>query len=34
MLPLVGILKTRARNLVGYGLLQLAVHTVLVFFLM
>jgi short-chain fatty acids transporter len=34
MLPLIGILKARARDLVGYGLLQLAVHSVLVFFLM
>jgi short-chain fatty acids transporter len=34
MLPLLGILKARARDLVGYGLLQLAVHAVLVFFLM
>ncbi len=33
MLPLLGILKSRARELVGYGILQLAVHTVLVFFL-
>jgi short-chain fatty acids transporter len=34
MLPLLGILKVRARDLVGYGLLQLMVHTVLVLFLM
>jgi short-chain fatty acids transporter len=34
MLPLIGILKIRARDLVGYGLLQLAVNTTLVFFLM
>jgi short-chain fatty acids transporter len=34
MLPLIGILRARARDLVGYGLLQLAVHSVLVFFLM
>jgi short-chain fatty acids transporter len=34
MLPLLGILKARARDLVGYGLLQLAVHSVLVLFLM
>jgi len=34
MLPLVGILKTRARDLVGFGLLQLGVHAVLVLFLM
>lgn len=34
MLPLLGILKARARDLVGYGLLQLVVHSVLVLFLM
>ena len=34
MLPLLGILKVRARDLVGYGLLQLAVNSVLVIFLM
>jgi short-chain fatty acids transporter len=34
MLPLLGILKVRARDLVGYGLLQLVVHSVLVLFLM
>jgi short-chain fatty acids transporter len=34
MLPLLGILKVRARDLVGYGLLQLIVHTGLVLFLM
>ena len=34
MLPLLGILKVKARDLVGYGLLQLAVNTVLVLFLM
>jgi short-chain fatty acids transporter len=34
MLPLIGILRARARDLVGYGLLQLAAHSVLVFFLM
>ena len=34
MLPLIGILKIKARDLVGYGLLQLAVNTTLVFFLM
>jgi short-chain fatty acids transporter len=34
MLPLLGILRARARDLVGYGLLQLAVHTVLVLFCM
>jgi short-chain fatty acids transporter len=33
MLPLLGILKARARDLVGFGLLQLAVHTGLVLFL-
>jgi short-chain fatty acids transporter len=33
MLPLLGILKCRARELVGYGILQLLVHSVLVFFL-
>jgi short-chain fatty acids transporter len=32
MLPLLGILKVRARNLVGYGLLQLMVNTLWVFF--
>jgi short-chain fatty acids transporter len=34
MLPLIGILKIKARDLVGYGLLQLAVNAVVVFFLM
>jgi len=34
MLPLIGILRVKARDLVGYGLLQLAVNTCLVFFLM
>src|SRR6202041_2080712 len=34
MLPLIGILKMKARDLVGYGLLQLAINSVLVFFLM
>ncbi len=34
MLPLLGILKVRARDLVGYGLLQLMVHSVLVLFVM
>jgi len=34
MLPLVGILKIKTRDLVGYGLLQLAVNTTLVFFLL
>jgi short-chain fatty acids transporter len=33
MLPLLGILKVRARNLVGFGLLQCAVNTTLVLFL-
>ena len=33
MLPLLGILKVRARDLVGYGLIQLVVNTLLVFFL-
>ncbi len=33
MLPLVGILKLRARDLAGYGVLQLAVQTPVVFFL-
>ncbi|MGB9067878.1 MAG: TIGR00366 family protein [Candidatus Acidiferrales bacterium] len=32
MLPLVGILKVRARDLVGYGLLQLIVNTLWVLF--
>jgi short-chain fatty acids transporter len=32
MLPLLGILKVRARNLVGYGLLQLMVNTLWVLF--
>ena len=32
MLPLLGILKVRARNLVGFGLLQCAVNTTLVLF--
>ncbi len=34
MLPLLGILKVRARDLVGYGLLQLTVNSALVIFLM
>lgn len=34
MLPLIGILKIKTRELVGYGLLQLAVNTTLVFFLL
>jgi len=33
MLPLLGLLKVRARDLVGYGILQLAVQTPVVFFL-
>jgi short-chain fatty acids transporter len=33
MLPLLGILRLRARDLVGYGLLQLTVQAPLVFFL-
>jgi len=33
MLPLLGILKVRARDLVGYGLIQLVVNTILVLFL-
>lgn len=33
MLPLLGILKVRARNLVGYGLVQLMVNATLVLFL-
>ena len=34
MLPLLGILKIRARDLIGFGLLYLLVNSVLVFFLM
>jgi len=34
MLPLLGILKVRARDLVGYGLLYLVVNTALVLFFM
>ena len=34
MLPLLGILKMRARDLVGFGLLQFMVNSVLVCFLM
>src|SRR5713226_6615160 len=34
MLPLLGILKVRARDLIGYGLLYLLVNSVLVLFLM
>jgi short-chain fatty acids transporter len=33
MLPLLGILRLRARDLAGYGMLQLAVHVPIVFFL-
>jgi len=33
MLPLLGILKLRARDIVGYGVLQLMVHVPVVFFL-
>ena len=33
MLPLLGILKLKARDIVGYGMLQLAVHLPVVFFL-
>ena len=33
MLPLLGILKLRARDLVGYGVLQMMVHIPIVFFL-
>ncbi|OAI43047.1 Short chain fatty acid transporter [Verrucomicrobia bacterium SCGC AG-212-E04] len=34
MLPLLGILKMKARDLVGFGLVQLIVHTPIVLFLM
>lgn len=34
MLPLLGILKLKARDLVGFGLVQLFVHTPIVLFLM
>jgi short-chain fatty acids transporter len=34
MLPLLGILKMKARDLVGFGLIQLAVHTPIVLLLM
>ena len=34
MLPLLGILKVRARDLVGFGLLQLVCNSALVFFVM
>jgi short-chain fatty acids transporter len=33
MLPLLGILRLKARDLAGYGMLQLAVHVPIVFFL-
>jgi short-chain fatty acids transporter len=33
MLPLLGILRLKARDLVGYGVLQLMVHIPVVFFL-
>jgi short-chain fatty acids transporter len=33
MLPLIGILKVRARDLVGYGLIQLVVNSALVLLL-
>jgi short-chain fatty acids transporter len=33
MLPLLGILKLKARDLVGYGVLQMLFHVPLVFFL-
>jgi len=33
MLPLLGILRLKARDLAGYGMLQLAVHIPIVFFL-
>jgi short-chain fatty acids transporter len=33
MLPLLGILKARARDLVGYGLIQLLINTLLILFL-
>jgi short-chain fatty acids transporter len=34
MLPLLGLLKIKARDLIGYGLLYLVVNTVLVLFFM
>ena len=34
MLPLLGILKVKARDLIGYGLLYLMVNSALVFFFM
>ncbi len=33
MLPLLGILRLKARDLVGYGMLQLSVHIPIVFLL-
>jgi short-chain fatty acids transporter len=33
MLPLLGILKVKARDLVGYGMLQLILHVPLVYLL-
>jgi short-chain fatty acids transporter len=33
MLPLLGILRLKARDIVGYGMLQLIVHVPVVFFL-
>jgi len=33
MLPLLGILKLKARDIVGYGVLQLMIHIPVVFFL-
>ena len=33
MLPLLGILKLKARDIVGYGVLQMIVHIPIVFFL-
>lgn len=33
MLPLLGSLRLKARDLLGYGMLQLAVHIPIVFFL-
>jgi hypothetical protein len=34
MLPLLGLLKVKARDLIGYGLLYFAVNSVVVLFLM
>jgi short-chain fatty acids transporter len=33
MLPLLGILRLKARDLVGYAVLQLVIHIPIVFFL-